>query len=221
MQKGGVIMITPIKQHSVNFKGNSDTKVLPFKDFKNPKEYYKEADIPVIQDTLENKPIEQTDTQQSKTALIKEKFNSAKLAFVNLAKTFNTTTGVTGGILSGVVKGALVTLGVGFIGKNVRKNTVAGAIKGMGSDILKAALACLKAIPSIITKAPVENVKNLLSIVPNYYTKYLKNHKGIATVATLAGVGAFILSTLHGKISANRANADLDHSVNTGHVPTK
>ena len=114
-------MITPIKQHSVNFKGNNDTKVLPFKDFKNPREYYKEADSPVLQDTLENKPIEQTDTQQSKTALIKEKFNSAKLAFVNLAKTFNTTTGVTGGILSGVVKGALVTLGVGFIGKNVRK----------------------------------------------------------------------------------------------------
>lgn len=209
-------MISPIKQSNLNFGAEAVNTSVKF-PFKDVKEYSSASEKNTqIYANAQAEPVVQ------KTSL-SDKFNRAKLTAVNALKSINTLFGVSGGMLGGVVKGAAVATGIGFIGKNIKdgQNSITNTLKGMGSDVFNVGKNILKFIPAIVTKAPLDNIKNILKITPNFYTQYLKGHKGIAAIATVAGIGVFALNTLKGKIKANRNNADVDHSVNTGHIKTK
>lgn len=203
-------MISPIKQN-ISFKGE-----MPNDSVKYPKEF--------TQQNLTAKPdnvdITSEPADVSKPTA-KQIFMGVKLTAINALKTFNTATGVSGGIIGGVVKGTATAALVGFIGKNVKSNSITGSLKGMGSDIFKAAKGAAKFVPSLITKAPIENAKNIAKILPNFYTQYLKGHKGTAAIATAAGLGVFAYNALKGKVKANMNNANVDHATNVGHIRTK
>ena len=89
-----------------------------------------------------------------------------------------------------------------------------GIVKDTGKVLAKA----FGFIPSIITKSPLQNVKSLTSLPSKFYGKYLKGHKATAAIATVAGLAVLGFNVVKGKVKANRKNADVDHSVNQGHI---
>ena len=209
-------MISPIKANSLNFKGVEQQEPAQ-RLFKAVQEYSKP---PVVQG--ENKPELNAEKKN-----ISDTFEKTKTKVVDTFKTINTATGVSKGAIAGVAKGATVTGVIALLGKNIfsgeglKTNSFGKVITGVVKDLGKVSKKLLNVIPSLITKSPLENTKNLLNTVPNFYKNYLKGHKMIALIATLAGACTVALNTYLGKINANRKNADIDHSVNTGHNQIK
>lgn len=135
---------------------------------------------------------------------------------IDAIKGFNNVTNTTQGVVRGVVEGSIATAAVGIIGKNVKKSggKIAGTLGGSLKDTFKLLGKAVKSIPSLLTKAPLENIQKLSSLPKDFYKKYLKGNKIAGFVATIAGVGILALRTIQGKFKANSKNADIDHNVN-------
>ena len=224
-------MIQPITKNNVAFKGSNPENVF--------NKFTQKTTNNIPQETKDDVQLAQENNQeQVQKATVSEKFNNAKIGVLNGVKKVNTFAKTSNGIIHGVVSGVAATAVVGVIGKNVREShghisgTIGGIIKDCARVIKKAALF----VPSLITKSPLENVKNLAKTPVKFYTDYLnilgkktiinveniaqkaKTHKSIAAIATVAGLGALAFKTIQGKVKANLSNADLDHKVNQGHV---
>lgn len=148
--------------------------------------------------------------------------HKVRAGFLNTIKGFNKATGVGAGVARGVVDGAILTAAVGIVGKNIKtsEGQIAGTIKGALADTAKVAKKAIGFIPSLITKAPVENIKSIAGLPGRFYG-YLKGNKATAAVATLFGAAALIFRAYQGKWAANTKNANIDHALNEGHNPIK
>lgn len=234
-EKGGGNMIQPLNLNkNITFKANEDA----FKQFEQPQvaqqnaveEQPKQDEVQISQNNNQNE-------EPVKKETFLDKINNVKIKGLNALKGVNNVTLTSGGVVRGVAEGALATAAVGVIGKNIKESkgqilgTTVGILKDAGNGLKKV----LSFIPSLITKSPLENAKNLLTAPVKFYSNYLnvagkmvketaegasealKTHKATAAIAT--GVGLVVLGarTLQGKIKANKTNAELDHKVNHGH----
>ena len=128
--------------------------------------------------------------------------NSTKIDFKETAqkiyqkgsKIYNRINNILSPILSPIkapIQGAGAIIGAGILGKNIKnsKGSIPKAIKGSIADITKGSLSLIKSIPNILTKSPIQNIKNILLAPVKFYSKYLKAHKTTAVTASLIGVG--------------------------------
>lgn len=165
-------------------------------------------------------------------------FHGIKRGFMRIAKGFNSVKNTTSGFVKGLKEGLVAGTLVGTVGANLikAKKSVSDSMKAKGleassfplarltfktitgtvSDVAGTAWKFIKHIPDLYNKAPKTNIKTIIGL-PGKFIKYMGNKKLIALSSAIA-VGAVVLRTLQGKISANRANADIDHSLNEGHV---
>ncbi len=144
-----------------------------------------------------------------------------KQRVLNVFKGFNRVTGVASGAARGVADGVILAGSVGFIGRNIKRanGNIGKTITGMFNDagkIIKTVFSH-KPITSLITKAPIENLKTLKSIPAKFYKSCMKGNKltSLAVVGTFLGAVAF--RTIQGKLIANKKNADIDHYTNNKH----
>lgn len=156
---------------------------------------------------------------KSKLNTAKEFVGAARDCTVDALKQINNVTGTTNGLAKGVVEGAAITTVVGVMGKNIKnaKGQIAGTLSGIGKDCLDGAIAAVKFVPSIITKAPLDNAKTIAGLPVKFY-KSLKGNRLTALIATMAGVGVLAFRTVQGKMHANVNNANIDHNLNQGHL---
>ena len=234
-EKGGGNMIQPLNANSkITFKANDDA----FKQFKQPT--ITKQNITEEQPKQDEIQISQADKtiEGAKKETITDKYNRIKTRCLNFFKGMNNITKTSSGAIQGIASGAVTTAVVGVIGKNAKEanGKIIGTTVGIGKDILKGACKAICFVPSLITKSPLENAKNLITAPKKFYTNYLnvtgkmvketaegasealKTHKVTAAIATVVGVGVAAVGFIKGKINANEANAELDHKVNHGHI---
>lgn len=209
-------MIQPIQSNSnISFAGTEASKAStnPYSAFQStPKAVSDEVDT-----VVKSKAEETTLEEQPKKKLT---LTEVKHKFLNFFKGFNNINDTAKGAIKGVAFGSLIAAGVGAVGKNIKdaEGKIAGTLTGIGKDLFAGIKNTVLFVPKLITKSPLENARSLVTLVPRFYTKYLKGHAGIAALATLTGVGVLAFNTIQGKIKANKKNADLDHKLNHGHV---
>lgn len=177
-----------------------------------PKETAKEAPKEVLEGKEEVKQGE--DTEKKLT------FKDVKKKAFNVVKGFNTATGTTMGAIKGVIFGGLVLGATGIVGKNIKvaKSNIWKTAGGILKDTTKVLGKALGFIPSLITKSPLQNVKDVSSVPKKFYGTYLKGHKATAAIATAIGLGVLGFNVVKGKMKANCKNADVDHATNMGHI---
>lgn len=202
-------MIKPIQ-----FSSNS-----PFSAFDTNKTNIKAPEPTVLNKTAED-TVQVANAQTEAAPKEKLTFETAKKKVFNVVKGFNTATGTTAGAIKGGIFGGLTLGAVGIIGKNIKeaKSNIWQSFGGIVKDTGKVLAKAFGFIPSIITKSPLQNVKSLTSLPSKFYGKYLKGHKATAAIATVAGLAVLGFNVVKGKVKANRKNADVDHSVNQGHI---
>ena len=202
-------MIKPIQ-----FSSNS-----PFSAFDTNKTNIKAPEPTVLNKTAED-TVQVANAQTEAAPKEKLTFETAKKKVFNVVKGFNTATGTTAGAIKGGIFGGLTLGAVGIIGKNIKeaKSNIWQSFGGIVKDTGKVIGKAFGFIPSIITKSPLQNVKSLTSLPSKFYGKYLKGHKATAAIATVAGLAVLGFNVVKGKVKANRKNADVDHSVNQGHI---
>lgn len=210
-------MIQPLK-YSSNIKfGNYET-------FDNSKLFKDFQQKPVT--TLKKQEIQNDVTNLNTTTEKPQKeesvFSKAKRGLINTLKNYNTTTNTALGVAKGVVFGSITAGAIGVLGKNIKdsKGQILGTLTGIIKDTKNGIAKAILASPSLITKAPIDNVKTLAKVPKKFYKEYLKGNKATAAIATLAGLSVLAFNTLKGKIIANKKNADVDHYTNTGHIKT-
>ena len=243
-------MIQPIKQ-SVSFKaGNQGMQKTPdiFKSVAQGTTQ-KTSGLNASAGKVEVKPDinavseNQTDIKPKKS--FRETVHGIKIGFMNIVKGFNNVKDTTSGFIKGVREGVTTAALVGTVGANLLKSkkSISESLKNKGveaaeaaknfplgkltfktitgtvSDIAKTAGKVIKHIPDLYNKAPKDNLKTAVSL-PGRFIKYMGNKKLIALSSVIAA-GIIALRTLQGKISANRANANIDHSLNEGHIALK
>ena len=135
----------------------------------------------------------------------------------NVVKTYNNLSYPVRGAINGTAQGIGVTALVGLIGKNVHKKEVGEALGGIVKDCGKFIGNAIKSIPAVLTKAPLENVKNLAGLPGKFYGTYLKENKGVAALATVAGLATLAVNIIKARLDANKANADIDHKTGNCH----
>ena len=152
-----------------------------------------------------------------------EKIRNTKRGFLNFVKGFNDVKDTTTGAVRGIVDGLIGASIVGVFGKNLKQHdgkffeTLGGVVKDVSSEACKV----IRNIPSIITKrSPLNTVTTALK-EPFKLAKKLKGNPWTIAAACATGAGIFAYRTIQGKITANKKNANLDHAVNEGHIPTK
>ena len=164
--------------------------------------------------------VPQEDKVEVKTPKKKLTFADVKNKFFNIVKGVNTATGTTTGVAKGTLFGGLALGATGVVAKNIKEanSNIWKSISGIAVDTGKVLKKAVCSIPDVVTKSPLENLKNLTSVPKKFYSQYLKGHKGIALAATVVGLGVLAFHTVKGKIKANEQNANIDHKVNTGHA---
>ena len=202
-------MIKPIQ-----FSSNS-----PFSAFDTNKTNIKAPEPTVLNKTAED-TVQVANAQTEAAPKEKLTYETAKKKVFNVVKGFNTATGTTVGAIKGGIFGGLTLGAVGIIGKNIKeaKSNIWQSFGGIVKDTGKVLAKAFGFIPSIITKSPLQNVKSLTSLPSKFYGKYLKGHKATAAIATVAGLAVLGFNVVKGKVKANRKNADVDHSINQGHI---
>lgn len=200
-------MIQPLQPNIINFKGVEASPAL-----KARVEVQKIQQEPQKEATVEKEP--------KKKVSIAETCRNTKKGVVGFFKGVNNTTGVTSGIVRGAAEGVVTTAAVGMIAKACKDQNfhifkTAGQI---AKDASSALFEVVKFVPSIMTKAPIENIKTISSLPGKFYKTYLKNNKGAAAIATVVGIAILAFRVIQGKVKANKKNADLDHKTNLGHV---
>lgn len=207
-------MIQPITKNNISFKNNASDKAFA--------KFTKNTTNNIAQETKDEVQVSQENTQQAtEKSTLSEKFNKAKIGALNIVKKVNAFTKTSNGIIQGVASGIVTTAAVGVIGKNIKesKGNIAGTLGGILKDGAKAVKNVALFVPSLITKSPLENAKNLTTTPIKFYSKYLgKKNISTAIIATTLGLGALAFKTIQGKVKANQTNADLDHKVNHGHI---
>lgn len=155
-----------------------------------------------------------------KKANIKDALIAARDVAKDAVKGYNNITGTAQGVGRGLVEGTVAAGVIGLFGKNIKnsQNSFFGTFKGIGSDTIKGIGKALNFIPSLITKSPLENAKNLIGTPKKFFGEYLKGNKLTATLAGVGAVGLLAFRTIQGKMHANLRNANVDHKTNTGHV---
>ena len=153
-----------------------------------------------------------------------ESVHSAKRGITNIIKGFNNVTNTSSGIIRGVVDGICTAALVGTFAKNLKEHdskffqTIGGTIK----DIVKETWKIVKLVPSfIIDVVKSDSLKTLLKEPSRLWNDNIKGNPKAGAAVILSGIAVFLLRTFQGKVNANRKNANLDHSLNEGHVPTK
>lgn len=224
-------MISPLKNTNyTTFKGN-ETSLNAFKNealgaqkpelkaiLNEPSETFEKTTQEVSQQKPETQEVE---PKENKLQTAKGTIHNIMNKGIAFMKGINNVSYTTQGIIKGVVAGGATMAGVAVLGKNFRQgegkiiNTATGIVK----DTFKGLGKAIKSIPNLITKSPLENVKNIGNTPKRFYTgDYLKGAKGTKTLATLAGIGAFAASVVFARMNANMANADIDHKTNRGHI---
>ena len=170
----------------------------------------------------------QTTAQPAQQATAQEQqpkesfFKRVKTGFLSVAKSFNTVTGVGSGAARGLMEGGIATAAVALVGKNCKQGkgqilaTAGGILKDLGHGVT----TVVKHIPDVITKAPIENVKNIFNTAVKSTSKLakgIKNNKLASAAAIATGIVIFAARLIQGKAKANRTNAELDHITNHGH----
>ncbi len=200
-------MIQPIKQNMV-FKGTQVPEL-----YQNVAQFQPQPQI-----QKQPKPEIQTEPEKKENV-----FKRVKRGFMNFIKGFNNVKNTTSGAARGAVEGLVAGSLIGVFGYNYKQNqgeffkTIGGTIKGIGKEAWK----FIKNIPSAITaRSPLNTVTTVLK-EPFKQMKKLKGNS--ATIAASVAVALAILAyrTIQGKLAANRANANIDHNLNEGHVSTK
>ena len=208
-------MIQPIKQ-SLAFQGSE----IP----------------PVYQSVAKTQPFYATQPRPEMQGEPEQKegfFKRVKRGFMNFLKGFNNVKNTGSGFVRGAVEGIAASVVIGTVGKNIieSKNDIFKTLKGVVIDVGNAALGVIKFIPSIITKAPIENLKNIIDL-PAKFVKYMlgnpqegvkaaKSNKFLVAIAAISALAILAYRTVQGKIAANKENANIDHALNEGHLSTK
>ena len=225
-------MIKPIKD-TTSFMGSHQGM------HKTPEIYQSVAKAPV-----KTQPAPNVVSQVQATSQKGGFFHNLKVGFMNFAKGFNNVKNTTTGFLKGVREGLCAGVVVGTIGANLikskqdilktmqdkgvdAKNLHLGklafnTIKGTISDTATTAWKAIKHIPDIYNKAPKDNLQ-LITGLPKKFVNYMreKGSDKLVVLSSVIALGVVALRTIQGKINANRANANIDHSLNEGHIPTK
>ncbi len=146
-----------------------------------------------------------------------------KRGFMNFLKGYNNVKNTTSGAARGAVEGLVAGSLVGVFGYNYKQNqgeffkTIGGTIKGIAKEAWK----FIKNIPSAITtRSPLNTVTTVLK-EPFKQMKKLKGNPATIAASAVIALGILTFRTFQGKIRANRANANIDHSLNEGHLSTK
>lgn len=205
--KGGGNMIQPIKQNMV-FKG---TQV--------PELYQNVAQFqPQPQVQKQPKPEIQTEPEKKENI-----FKRTKRSFMNFLKGFNNVKNTSSGAIRGAVEGIAIGSLIGVFGYNYKENqgeffkTLGGTVKDVAGEAWK----FIKNIPSAITeRSPINTVTTVLK-EPFKQMKKLKGNTATIAASIAVALGIVAFRTVQGKIKANRANANIDHNLNEGHVSTK
>ena len=150
--------------------------------------------------------------------------HSAKTGFMNLMKGFNNVTNTSSGAIRGIAEGLGAAALVGTFAKNLKEHdskffpTLGGVIK----DIAKEAWTIIKLVPSFVVDViKTDSLQKLIHEPSRLWNEHIKGNPKAAAAVILSGLTVFALRTFQGKINANRKNANIDHSLNEGHVPTK
>lgn len=147
-------------------------------------------------------------------------FKRIKTGYANTIKTFNNVTNITSGTIKGVTEGAAVATAIAVVGKNVSEGLTFKAIGNTISDVAKAVTTVVKHIPDAIFKSPAENIKTLFTSstkAVDTVVKGAKKYKAVTAIAGIAGTAIAAIRIVQGKVNANKANADVDHSLNIQH----
>lgn len=146
-----------------------------------------------------------------------------KRGFMNFLKGYNNVKNTASGAARGAVEGLVAGSLVGVFGYNYKQNqgeffkTIGGTIKGIAKEAWK----FIKNIPSAITtRSPLNTVTTVLK-EPFKQMKKLKGNPATIAASAVIALGILTFRTFQGKIRANRANANIDHSLNEGHLSTK
>ncbi len=165
----------------------------------------------------------QTQVQTEENKTLGDNVKSAKRGFLNFLKGFNTVKDTTTGFARGVVDGLIGASIVGVFGKNLKQydGKFFGTLGGVVKDVSDEAIKVIRNIPSIITtRSPLNTVTTAIK-EPFKLAKKLKGNPATIAAAAATAVALITFRTVQGKIIANKKNANLDHAVNEGHVPTK
>ncbi len=149
-----------------------------------------------------------------------EKVKKARTGFLDFLKGINKFSHTTTGAITGAAGGVVAASVVGLLGKNIKqaKGQIFATAEGIIKDSAKAVWNVVKFVPSLLTKAPVENVKNVVTLPIKFYKNYLKGNKLTGALATLAGLGVLAFGVVRGMFKANIENSDIDHATSSGHA---
>jgi len=209
-------MIQPIKQR-VNFQGGT------YQGVHEVPEMYKN----VAKNTKQTQPIPTFDSeiqiQEDSKKKDKGFFRNIKFGFMNIAKGFNNVKDMASGAVRGAVEGLALGSLVGTFGYNYKNKkgeffaTLGGTVKNIADEGWK----FIKNVPSIITKrTPLNTVTTVLK-EPFKQFKKLKGNNLTIAASVITALSVLSLRVIQGKINANKKNADIDHSLNEGHVLIK
>ena len=188
-------MITPVKLDSLNSRVNFGNESNLYSDFNSKK---------LLEETPKDSPV----------SGVKEKAKGVRNGFLNFLKGINDVTNTTQGFVRGVAEGAAATAVVGILGKSIKeaKGDIAGTIGNSLKYTGKCAKKAIGFIPKLITEAPIENLKSVITLPKRFYKDFLgKGNKLAAAAATVIGLGVLGFRTLQGKLFANKANSEIDH----------
>ena len=173
-------------------------------------------------------------------------FHRAKIGVMNFIKGFNNIKDTASGIFKGVAEGIASGVAIGTIGANIvkSKNKIlkSGAtaenyplgklalnvIGGTIADVAKSIWGAVKFIPKLFSSSKSE-IMDTIKNIPSKFIKYLsnptklpgKNSNKLIILSTVVALGCIAYRAIEGKIKANKKNADIDHALNEGHMPTK
>ena len=103
------------------------------------------------------------------------------------------------------------------LGKVLLK-TLGGTI----TDVAKSVWGAVKYIPKMFNQNLKSTFKEMGQL-PAKFIKYMNETTGakkLTVLSSLAGIGFIAYRAVEGRIHANKKNANIDHALNEGHVPT-
>ncbi len=231
-------MIQPLKLNSnIHFGSGEEQNFAVFNQTPAASFDEQNATQDIISETNDEfvKPQIQEDTKAPKLPLGKR--------LINTLKSFNIFKDTAFGAAKGVVGGTCAFIVTSVAGKKAKEaqgkilGTLGGLAKSFGSTVVQ----CAKAVPALITKSPLENAKNFLSVPYEFCKRNLttvtkqtvqeagetivkesrKLDKATALVASVAGLSVLALKTIQGRIKGNVNNSNIDHNLYWNHTKNK
>lgn len=189
---------------NTSFKSNNTRVGDPFEQFKRPQNTAYQA---TQADSVEI---------NGKKKTLSDKFHEAKEGAISAVNSINTAAITAGGVVGGFAKGAGATLATGVIAKNIIENSkkslsegVAKTVGGIITDSIKGIGYTLKGCKGIWNTTVGKVITSPLNAASKFFGSYLKNNKGAAAIAIVAGVATLATNVLCAKIEANKKAANL------------